>query len=284
MRNDISNYLKIYDKEELILLNKSELARRFNCDRRTIDRYMKIETGSLVEKPSGRIYKSLLDEYKPIITNKVDVHGCTAMAIFKFIQKKGYEGKYSTVASFVNKHKSEECNKATIRFETTPGLQAQVDWKENLTLISKYGEVFKVNILLMILGYSRMKFIKLTATRSQQELFQCMISAHEYFSGIPHEVLFDNMKTVVDHSKTTFQKVSFNKTFEHFIANAGFKPIACQPYRPQTKGKVEALAKLTNRLLAYNEEFEDFEELERIVNDVRDELNLEISQQHKKAQ
>ncbi len=278
MRNDIHNYLKNYEKEELILLNKSELARRFNCDRRTVDRYMNIESGKLATKPSDRIYKSVLDEFKPVIINKVDVHGCTAMAVFKFIQRKGYVGQYSTVASFVSKHKNEEKQKATIRFETTPGLQAQVDWKENLTLVSKYGEIFKVNIFLMVLGYSRMKFIKLTATRSQQELFQCMISAHEYFGGISHEVLFDNMKTVVDHSKTTFRKVSFNKTFEHFAADAGFKPIACQPYRPQTKGKVEALAKLTSRLLVYNEEFEDFEELENIVNDVRDELNLEVSQ------
>ncbi|WP_315069196.1 hypothetical protein [uncultured Clostridium sp.] len=36
--------------------------------------------------------------------------------------------------------------KATVKFETTPGLQAQVDWKENLIMISKHGEIFKVNL------------------------------------------------------------------------------------------------------------------------------------------
>ncbi len=54
------------------------------------------------------------------------------MAAYKFIQKKGYSGKYSTVAAFIKNHKNEEITKATIRFETAPGLQAQVDWKENI--------------------------------------------------------------------------------------------------------------------------------------------------------
>ena len=103
------------------------------------------------------------------------------MAVYKFIQKKGYKGKYSTVADFVNKHKNIEIKKATIRFETTSGLQAQVDWKEDLILISSHGEVFKINIFLMVLGYSRTKFVKLTDSRDQRTLFSCMIDAFKYF-------------------------------------------------------------------------------------------------------
>lgn len=49
------------------------------------------------------------------------------MSVSKFISKKGYSGKYSTVAAFVSDHKQSELKKATIRFETTPGLQAKVD-------------------------------------------------------------------------------------------------------------------------------------------------------------
>ncbi|WP_234121782.1 hypothetical protein [Clostridium hydrogenum] len=87
------------------------------------------------------------------------------MAVYKFIEKKGYAGKYSTVAAFVKKHEQVETQKATIRFETTPGLQAQVDWKENLTMINKNGEIFKINIFLMVLGYSRIKYVQLTTDR-----------------------------------------------------------------------------------------------------------------------
>ena len=57
--------------------------------------------------------KTLLNErkfsdYKSIIIDKVDTYGATAMAVYKFIQTKGYKGKYSTVAAFVNKHKNIE--------------------------------------------------------------------------------------------------------------------------------------------------------------------------------
>lgn len=278
MRKDIHNKLKKYTREEQCLLNKSELARRFNCDARTIDRYLKINSGELETKKSSRVYKSLIDDYKPIIIEKVDTFGATAMAVYKFIDKKGYKGKYSTVAAFINKHKNIEIKKATVRFETTPGLQAQVDWKENLTMVSKHGEIFKVNIFLMVLGYSRIKYVKLTTDKEQKTLFKCMISAFSYFEGIPQEILFDNMKTVVDRNKSTFSSIEFNKTFKYFADDAGFKPIACRPYRPQTKGKVESLARLTNRLAVYNGEFEDYDDLDKIVQDFMEEVNNEISQ------
>lgn len=146
MRKDIENKIYSYTREERYLINKSELVRSLNCDLRTVNRYLKIQSGEIVPKKSNRIYKSVLDDYKTTIKDKVDTYGATAMAAYKFIQKKGYSGKYSTVAAFIKNHKNEEITKATIRFETAPGLQAQVDWKEELTMISKHGEVFKVNI------------------------------------------------------------------------------------------------------------------------------------------
>lgn len=278
MREDIKTIINQYSREERCLLNKSEMARRFNCDRRTINRHLKIETGKLTPKKSKRTYPTVLDDYKSIVINKTDVHGATAMAVFRFIQKKGFQGSYSTVAAFVNQHKSAEIKKATIRFETTPGLQAQVDWKENLPMISRHGEIFNVNIFLIVLGYSRVKYTCLTTDRKQRTLFQCLIKAFGYLGGIPQEILFDNMKTVVDRSKSNFTRVVFNETFRHFADDAGFKSIACRPYRPQTKGKVESLAKLTNRLVVYNEEFDDYNDLERIVYEFNDDINSEVSQ------
>lgn len=278
MRKEIQEFLKRFNREELEILNKSEIARRFNCDPRTITRYSKIEKGEITQEKPTRIYNSLIDDYKSIIINKVDIYGATAMAVYKFIDKKGYKGKYSTVAAFVKKHKANEIHKATIRFETSPGLQAQVDWKENLTLISRHGEIFKINIFLMVLGYSRLKFIKITTNRNQDTLFECLVDGFKYFGGIPEEILFDNMKTVVDRSKSTFTRVEFNERFKYFMKDAGFKAIACKPYRPQTKGKVEALAKLLDRLVVYNEEFEDYKDLEDITNEFLNDINSELSQ------
>ena len=278
MRDDIRDAISFLGKEESLLFNKAELARRYDCDPRTIDRYLKIQSGELEAESRSRVYISKLDDYKSTIINKVDTYGCTAMAAYKFICKKGYTGKYSIVADFVKRHKDDETKKATIRFETNPGLQAQVDWKEDMTLVNRFGEVFRINIFLMVLGYSRYKFLMITSDRTQETLFNCMVSAFKHFGGVPHEILFDNMKTVVDHAKSSFARTVFNERFEYFAKDIGFKPIACRPYRPQTKGKVESLAKLMDRLKAYNEEFESWNDLVNISQNFMDDLNHEVSQ------
>ena len=278
MRGDIKDAIQFLAKEDITLLNKTELARRYDCDPRTVDRYLKIQSGELIPKPTSRSYRSKLEDFKPIIVNKVDVYGCTAMAAYKFISRKGYSGKYSIVADFVRSHKQEEIKKATIRFETNPGLQAQVDWKEDMTLISRNGEAFKINIFLMVMGYSRKKFIMVTTDRNQDTLFRCMIDAFRYYGGIPHEILFDNMRTVVDRAKSSFAQTVYNDRFAAFAKDMGFTPIACRPYRPQTKGKVEALAKLMDRLKAYNEEFDTWGDIQNIAASFRFDINHEISQ------
>lgn len=278
MRDDIKDTIAFLAKEDISLFNKAELARRYDCDPRTIDRYLKIHSGELIPKLSSRIYHSKLDDYKTTIINKVDVYGCTAMAVYKFIKKKGYTGKYSIVADFVKQHKDIETKKATIRFETNPGLQAQVDWKEDMTLVNRNGQAFKINIFLMVMGFSRKKFIMITSDRSQEILFRCMIEAFRSYGGLPHEILFDNMKTVVDHAKSSFAQTVYNDKFEAFAKDMGFTPIACRPYRPQTKGKAEALAKLMDRLKVYNEEFDTWDDLIAISNEFLKDINQELSQ------
>ena len=62
-----------------------------------------------------------------------------------------------------------------------------------------------------------------------------------------------------------------------------FTPIPCRPRRPQSKGSVEALAKLCDRLLAYNHEFETIEDLEKIVNTFNENINNEVSQSHNRV-
>ena len=273
MRKDVNNFINNL-REEAQLLNKSEIARRMGCDRRTVDRYINPQCNRV----NSREYDSALEPFKPVIVDKVDTYGSTAMAVFKFIQSKGFTGQYGIVAKFVREHKSDQQKKATIRFETSPGLQAQVDWKESLKMINRRNEIIEVNIFLMVLGYSRYKVLILTSDRTQDTLFKCLIEAFKYIGGIPSEILFDNMSTVVDRAKSNFRRVEFNQSFKYFADDAGFNPIACRPYRPQTKGKVEALSKLTSRLKPYNKEFDTFEDLEKVTMKVMDELNNEVSQ------
>lgn len=274
MRKDVLNQINLL-REEVDLLNKSELARRFNCNRRTVNRYLK-ESNTSSRKP--RKVPKKLDGYEEIIKNKADNYGFGSMAIYKFIQKKGYTGGYQTVNNFLKSHKNSEVKKATIRFDTTPGLQAQVDWKESLKMITREGKVLEVNIFLMVLGYSRLKYFKLTTNRTQNTLFECLFEGLRYYQGVPKEILFDNMSTVVDRKNTTFKNVAINKNFKYFSMDACFDIITCRPYRPETKGKVETLAKLVDRLKPYNEEFSDFDKLETIVESFNHDINSETSQ------
>lgn len=275
MRLDVLNEINIFLRGgEKEIMSKAAMARIMGCDPRTVKRYL---NGYVPKRKSKTPKKSKLDVFKETIISKLEI-GCTSMAIFKFIQKDGYTGSYSLVADFVQKHKEEQAKKATIRFETAPGLQAQVDWKENLKMISKHGEIFEVNIFLMVLGYSRMKFLKLTSDKTQRTLFMCMNEAFKYFGGIPKEILFDNMATVVDRANSRIGNVKLNTKFLQYSKDIGFTPITCRIYRPQTKGKVESLARLVDRLKVYNNEFETYEELEKIVKNFMKEINNEISQ------
>lgn len=275
MRQDVLNEINIILKGgEKEIMSKTAMARIMGCDPRTVKRYLE---GYEPKKKTKVLKESKLDKFKETIISKLEI-GCTSMAIFKFIQKDGYTGSYSLVADFVQKHKEEQIRKATIRFETAPGLQAQVDWKENLKMISKYGELFEVNIFLMVLGYSRTKFVMLTSNKTQKTLFECMNEAFKYFGGVPREILFDNMPTVVDRANSRVGHIKLNTKFLQYSKDIGFNPITCRIYRPQTKGKVESLAKLVDRLQVYNHEFKTYEELEKIVKMFMKEINNEISQ------
>ncbi|AYG01882.1 IS21 family transposase [Lactococcus allomyrinae] len=203
--------------------NFAALARRYNCDYRTVKRYYELGQEQTLQEASRRnVPPTLIENFKTLINEKVEL-GCSARSIFYLIQKRGYSGSYVTVRRYVKSCKVTKQHKATVRVETSPGLSAQVDWKENLKMTSKNGEVFTVNIFLYVLGYSRMKYLQLTTSREQPILFDCLNNAFFELGGVPEEIWFDNMKTVVDHSKSQFTHAVFNETFRQYAKDAGFQ-------------------------------------------------------------
>lgn len=273
MRRDVYNEVQRQISND-IKVNCAEMARRFNCDPRTVKRY--VDGASI----SRRTFKkhSVLDNYKEVVIDKIDNFGATAKAAYYFIKKRGYGGSYNTVKRFAKNYKQEQTKRATVRFETVPGLQAQVDWKEKFQLISKYGEIFEFNIFLYILGYSRSKYIEITLDKKQDTLFRCITNAFQYTDGIPQEIWFDNMTTVVDRPNTQAGNVKVNTRMQQYSKDMGFAINVCKAYRPQTKGKVEALAKLMDRLVVFNKEFENIDELIQIVREFNNDINSEVCQ------
>jgi len=276
MRTDVE--LKNRSGRRCGKLSVSEIARRMNCSWITADKIVHPE--KYPKKDSKRVYKSILDDYKDIIKQKVESFGSNAKGIWYLLKTKyEYKGSYETVKNYVRTFKKSAINNATIRFETSKGYQIQVDWKETLTLKSRFNVEYTINIFLMILGYSRYKYIQLTYDRKQQTLFECMTNAFEYFGGSTEEILFDNMKTVVDRAKSTYGNVVINEKFASFAKDAGFKVRCCIAFRPKTKGRVELLAKIMNRLKAFNGEFSNEYELEEIVKRLNEDINNELVQE-----
>ena len=119
----------------------------------------------------------------------------------------------------------------------------------------------------------------MTFDQTQSTLFRCLINSFKYFGGTTEEILFDNMKTIVDQVKSNYTEIIINSKATQFSKDAGFKIVTCRPYRPRTKGKVETLAKVMNRLKAYDYEFKNKDDLMLTIDQLKHELNYEEKSQ-----
>lgn len=264
--------------------NFAALGREYNCDYRTAKKIYEKEklreNGIVVEVPER---KHLIDEYKALIDYKLEtIPTITASAIYYFLKiEKGYNGSYSTIRDYVSENKDKRKKQAVIRVKPIIGKVGQVDWKEDFKLINKNNEVFIINLFLLRLHYSKKFYATLTIDKKRDEVKKCMVNAFEYFGGIPREIWFDNMKTVVDINKSDgVITKNINSEIKQFASDIGFVPITCQSKRAKTKGTVENMAKLVDRLLSYNEEFETLEDLQDIIKRFNNECGKEKSQAH----
>jgi hypothetical protein len=129
--------------------------------------------------------------------------------------------------------------RATVRFETPPGKQLQIDFGERRALID--GESIKVYLFVATLGYSRRLYVRAFRNERQESWFSGLEGAFSHFGGVTEEVLFDNDRgLVVRHDRAT-REVEFNARLHAFARHWRFRPRACAPYRARTKGKDELI-------------------------------------------
>ena len=218
-------------------LNYTEIGRKHGIDPRTAKKYATAE-----EKPTykSRTKQSILDPYKEAIDTMLAEAPYSAVILLERITEQGYAGKYTIVKDYVRTKKKELNHQATVRFETIPGLQGQVDWAHfEQYKVFEEGQYKKLYCFLMILGYSRTRYIEFVTDMTTETLLRCHINAFRYFGGYPQEILYDNMKQVVVKRLLKQKDSTLNSQFEDFAGFYGFKPVLCRPYRGQTKGKIE---------------------------------------------
>ena len=217
-------------------LNITEISNKTGFDRKTVRKYLNSTT---LPEPKHRAKRvSKLDNYKDYIIKKLDEGPFTAVRLFREIQEMGFTGKSTIVSDFVTKVRPKQGVPATLRYETKPGVQAQVDWSEfgKVDIDSKMQKIYCFN---MILGFSRMRYIEFTLSIDVYSLIKCHVNAFRYFGGYTKEILYDNMKQVVITRALKSTDSEWNAKFEDFFKQYGFIPRLCRPYRPQTKGKIE---------------------------------------------
>lgn len=260
--------------------NFAKLAREMGCDYRTVKRAYEAaqDQSPPGERPPRKAKPRKIDPHLETIRRKVEM-GCSYVSIFKFIAKEeGYDGCLTSVKYECERIAGERLLQATMRFETAPGVQAQIDWKESMTLRKRDGEAVTFNVFLMVLGWSRARFIELTLDRTQPTLMKCICDGVEFFGGAPSEILFDNMRTVADRAKGEYGRGKVNAVFDAFAADCMFEPVLCKAFHPYTKGKAEDLAKLMERLRPYDGEFDSADDLRGIVEGLMGDINAEPSQ------
>src|SRR5690554_1076700 len=221
-------------------LSYVSIAKKYSIDRRTAKKY------ALDHKKPSYVYKNprkrKIDNYTSYIDELLSEAPYSAVRIKELIEEHySVSISYTAIQQHVKKTKTTLHKKATVRFETMPGVQAQVDWGffENYKVLDESGDEKKLYCFLMILGYSRMRYIEFVTDMTTSTLIRCHINAFRYFNGYPQEILYDNMKQVVIKRLLRQKDSELNKEFEDFAGFYKFKPILCRPYRGQTKGKVE---------------------------------------------
>ncbi len=254
--------------------NFSELERTYGINRHTIKKYYEGYEGSshIRNKPSK------IDPYYEEIHNKIKLAGVNVMSLYQYFYERDNEiGTYSNFKKYLKKHNLKPIKNIEVhpRYETEAGEQMQFDWKEDLKMISKHGELFEFNIFSATLGFSRLHDFVYTKTKTREDLERCLISTFKYIGGVPKKLLTDNMRAVADISDN---KTKVNKEFSQFVKDMGTTIKLCKPYSPETKGKDETANKFMNWLIPYNHEFEDERELLEITTKIRNKVNATANQ------
>ena len=127
---------------------------------------------------------------------------------------------------------------ATVRFETPPGQQLQIDFGQRRIAVDGFDQG-RVYLFVATLGYSRRIYVQAFQNERQSAWLEGIEGAFRHFGGLPLELLLDNAKALVKHHDAATREVEFNDRLHAFTRYWDVRPVACAPYRARTKGKDE---------------------------------------------
>lgn len=264
-----------------------EIVRRTHWSPGTVYKYAKIhkqqETGESQGVLPDYVIAPKLSPFHDVLKQRFKNGVSNVKKLYEDLKQQGYQGSYGLLNNYVRLQKpfDQASHKRSKHIETGPGEQAQVDWGSFGRI--KIGErEERLYAFVYVLSHSRMLYVEFVVRQNQQTLQNCHMHAFEKL-GIPREVRYDNMKTVVlrrERLADGSKRVRYNPAFIDFARYYGFRAEACPPYWPRAKGKVEASVKYVRRNFMADglvkKEFSSLEDLNEKVIKWTGEVNQRI--------
>jgi transposase len=218
-------------------LGAKRIARQLGIARNTVRRYLAGARVGFQERPAAR----RLDE--PTRQEVQRLFATTAQGNAVVIQQelaaRGHHVELRTIQRAVVdlRRQARAQALATVRFETKPGQQLQVDFGEKIVTIA--GVPVTVLLMTAVLGYSRRLFCRAFLAQRQDDWLEGLEEAFRHFGGLPEQLLCDNASPLVNSHHAQTGEVVWHPGFAAFCKDRGITPRACRPRRARTKGKIE---------------------------------------------
>jgi transposase len=232
------------------------IARELEVERKTVRRWLRV--GGWQPRRRGP-RRRLIDQFIEFVARRGPEVGWNGVVLHRELVGLGFTGSYQQVQRYLKPYRAQRqwAELATVRFETWPGEQAQVDYGQLRVWIG--AELETVHLFVLTLGYSRRLFTYAYRDEKLASLLDGHERAFRHFGGVTLTCLYDNPRTLV--LGRSENRVVWHPWFEDFARYYGFTPHACQPYRARTKGKVESGVKYVKRNALAGRRFSSWEEL-----------------------
>lgn len=237
------------------------IAREVGVARNTVRRYLRARSGEQKqERPQARRLGQA-EQQRAVELWEGPAEG-NAVVVQALLAEQGVKASVRTVQRAVRERRQQvrATEVATVRFETAPGQQMQVDFGEKKVRLG--GHWVKVFLLVAVLSFSRRLFVRAFLAERGDDWREGIAAAFAHFGGVPLQVLVDNARPLVDEHDTQAGTVRFHPAFVEFCRDWDVTPKACRPYRARTKGKTESGVKYVKRNALAGRQFGSFAQLE----------------------
>lgn len=214
------------------------IARELALGRATVRRYLR--GGSAAEIQKRPFARRLSEEERAEAIRLFDTTAeGNAVVVQQVLAERGRNVELRTLQRALEQHRVQRraTELATVRFETAPGHQMQIDFGEKSVLIGE--QRVRVMLFVAVLSYSRREYVRAFRSQRHDDWREGIAGAFRHFGGVTQTVLVDNARALVVERDVERKTVRLHPAFEAFCRDWEIAARACQPYRARTKGKTE---------------------------------------------